>query len=53
LERRKAHTKIWSENLKVRSLGSPRRRWEYTVKMDLKEIGWEVMDSINFVQNRD
>jgi hypothetical protein len=25
-------------------LGRPRRRWEYNIKMYLREIGWEVMD---------
>jgi hypothetical protein len=27
-----------------RPLGRPRRRWKYNVLMDLKEIGWEVVD---------
>jgi hypothetical protein len=26
-----------------RPLGRPRRRWEDGIKMDLKEIGWEVV----------
>jgi hypothetical protein len=25
-------------------LGRPRRRWENNIKMDLREIGWEVVD---------
>jgi hypothetical protein len=25
-----------------RQLGRPRRRWEDGIKMDLREIGWEV-----------
>jgi hypothetical protein len=24
--------------------GRPRRRWEYNIKMDLREIGWGGMD---------
>jgi hypothetical protein len=28
-----------------RSLGRPRCRWEDSVWMDLREIGWECMDS--------
>jgi hypothetical protein len=27
-----------------RSLGRPRCTWEYNIKMDLREIGWEDMD---------
>jgi hypothetical protein len=29
---------------KKQSLGRPRCRWEYNIKMDLKEIEWEDMD---------
>jgi hypothetical protein len=35
-----------------RPLGRPRRRWE-DMRMNLKEIGWEVVDSIYLVQDRD
>jgi hypothetical protein len=34
-------------------LGRPRHRWEYNIKMDLKEIGWSVMDWIHLAQDRD
>jgi hypothetical protein len=27
-----------------RPLGRQRRRWVYNIKMDLREIGWDVMD---------
>jgi hypothetical protein len=27
-----------------RPLGRPRHRWKYNVKMDLKKVGWGVMD---------
>jgi hypothetical protein len=27
-----------------RPLGRPRHRWEINIRMDLREIGWEVMD---------
>ena len=30
-----------------RSLGRPRSRWEYNIKMDLQEVGWESMDWID------
>jgi hypothetical protein len=36
------HGKKWRE--RTRLLGGPRRRREDSVKMDLKEIGWEVVD---------
>jgi hypothetical protein len=27
-----------------RPLGRPRRRWVNNIKMDLREIGWDVID---------
>jgi hypothetical protein len=36
-----------------RPLGRPGRRWEENVKMDLREIGWGVMDWIDLAQDRD
>jgi hypothetical protein len=30
-----------------------RRGWEDNIKMDLREIGWEVVDWIHLVQVRD
>jgi hypothetical protein len=35
------------------SLGSLRCRWMDTVKMDLREIGWDDMDWIDVVQDKD
>jgi hypothetical protein len=29
-----------------RPLGRPRRRWEYGIRMDLREIGWGSVDWI-------
>jgi hypothetical protein len=29
------------------------RRWENNIKMDLREVGWDVMDSIDLAKNRD
>jgi hypothetical protein len=34
-------------------LGRPRRRWEDSIKMDLQEVGCEIMDWIELVQDRD
>jgi hypothetical protein len=36
-----------------RPLGRPRRRWVDNIKMDLKEIGWDVIDWIDLTQDRD
>jgi hypothetical protein len=36
-----------------RPLGRPRRRWVDNIKMDLREIGWDCMDSIELAQDRD
>jgi hypothetical protein len=36
-----------------RTLGRPRRRWVDNIKMDLKEIKWEDVDSIDMAQDRD
>jgi hypothetical protein len=46
--------KILVEKLeRKRPLGRPRGRWEIDIKMDLKEIGWEVVDWMHLAQNRD
>jgi hypothetical protein len=36
-----------------RRLGRPMRRWVDNIKMDLREIGWDVMDWIDLDQDRD
>jgi hypothetical protein len=33
--------------------GRPRRRWVDNIKMDLREIGWVVMDWIDLAQDKD
>jgi hypothetical protein len=35
-----------------RSIGRPKRRWEDTIKMDLREVGWG-MDWIDLAHDRD
>jgi hypothetical protein len=37
----------------TRPLGRPRHRWEDDIRMDLREIGWEGVDWIHVVQDRD
>ncbi|KAJ4434041.1 hypothetical protein ANN_16360 [Periplaneta americana] len=34
-------------------MGRPRRRWEDNIKMDLREVGYDGRDWINFAQDRD
>jgi hypothetical protein len=36
-----------------RPLGTPRRRWEDNIKMDLREIGFGDVDWIHWAQDRD
>jgi hypothetical protein len=36
-----------------RPLGRPKRRWVDNIKMDLREIGWDCMDWIDLVHDRD
>jgi len=36
-----------------RSLGTPRRKWEDNIKIDLKEMGWKVVDWTDLSQKRD
>jgi hypothetical protein len=36
-----------------RPLGRPRRRWVDNTKMDIREIGWGGIDSIDLVQDKD
>jgi hypothetical protein len=36
-----------------RPLGRPRHRWEDNIKMNIQEVGCEVMDCIELVQVRD
>ena len=36
-----------------RPLGRPRRTWEDNIKMDLQEVGYEGMDCIELVKDKD
>ncbi|KAJ4444398.1 hypothetical protein ANN_06190 [Periplaneta americana] len=36
-----------------RPLGRPRRRWEDNIKMDLREMGYDDREWVNFAQDRD
>jgi hypothetical protein len=43
---------FWEPKWK-RHLGRPRSRWDYNIRMDLKEIRWAVVDWIHLAQDRD
>jgi hypothetical protein len=36
-----------------RPLGSPGRRWEDNIRIDIREIEWEGVDWIHLAQDRD
>jgi hypothetical protein len=46
------HTFLVGKAEGKRPLGRPRRRWEANIRMDLREIGWEAVDSIYLAQDR-
>jgi hypothetical protein len=42
---------FWCGNRK-RTFGTPRRRWEDNVNMDLQKVGWEFMNWIDLARDR-
>jgi hypothetical protein len=52
LERKNANMILVRKPERKRPLGSPRRRWEGNIKMDLREIALGAMDWIYLVQDR-
>jgi hypothetical protein len=52
-EKRNAYRILVGKPEEKRPLGRPRRRWVDNIKMDLREIGWDSMDWIDVVQERD
>jgi hypothetical protein len=46
-EKRNAYRILVGKPEGKRPLGRPRRRWVVNIKMDLREIGWNCMDSID------
>jgi len=45
-EMRNAYIILFGESERKRPLGRPRHRWEDNIRMDRREIGWEVVDLI-------
>jgi hypothetical protein len=52
-EKRNACRTLVREPERKRPLGRPRRRWEYNIKIDVREIEWNGMDWFDVAQNRD
>jgi hypothetical protein len=52
-ENRKAYRILVGNPEEKRPLGRPGHRWVDNIKMDLREIGWGIMDWIALAQNRD
>jgi hypothetical protein len=36
-----------------RPLGRPRRRWEYNIRMNIRQVAWEGVDWIHLAQGTD
>jgi hypothetical protein len=52
--RGKLHTRLWWGNLRNRDHSEDTgRRWEGNIKMVLEEVGWNGMDLIDLVEDRD
>jgi hypothetical protein len=52
-EKRNAHRILVGKPQGKTPLERPRHRWVNNIKMDLREIGWDRMNWIDLVQDRD
>jgi transposase len=52
-EKRNAYRILVRKPEGKRPLGRPRRRWVDSVKMDLRDIGWDGTDWIDLAEDRD
>jgi hypothetical protein len=50
---RSAYKILVGKSEEKRPVGTPRRRWEDNIRMDLREIGWKGVDLIDMAQDRD
>jgi hypothetical protein len=53
MEKRNAYRIFVGQPEGKRPLGRPRRRWVTNIKMYQREIGWDGMDWVDLVQDRD
>jgi hypothetical protein len=53
VEKRNAYRILLGKLEGKRPLGRPRCRWVHNIKMDLKERGWDGVDWIDLVEDRD
>jgi hypothetical protein len=51
-EKRYAYRTLVGKPKGKRPLGRPRRRWVDSIKIDLREIGWDGLDWIDLLQGR-
>jgi hypothetical protein len=51
-EERKVYKVLVGTPERKRPLGRPRHRWEDGIKMDRKEVGWDVVEWIHLVEDR-
>jgi hypothetical protein len=51
--KRNAYRKLVGKPEGKRPIGRPKHRWMDNIKTDLREIGWDVADWIDLVQDRD
>jgi hypothetical protein len=51
-EKRNAYRILVGKPEGRRSLGRPRRRWVDNITMDLREIGWDGVDWVDLLQER-
>jgi hypothetical protein len=47
------HTIFLLENRKEKTFGRPRRKFEDNIRMEVRERGWEGVDWMHLVQDRD
>jgi hypothetical protein len=52
-EKRNAYRILVGKSEGNTPLSRPRRRWVNSIKMDLREIGWDGVDWIDMAQGRD
>jgi hypothetical protein len=52
-EIRKAYKTLTRKPEGKRQLGRLRLRWEYNIRMELREIWWKGMDLMHLAQDRD